>query len=65
MQEDNTSDSARFWRNGHDTIAHVDIAAEDVAVLDRDGHPVHFHETDDDPDGTPAYEEDELADEGA
>ena len=52
-------DARLHWRDGHDTIAHVDITADEVVVPDREGHLVHFHETVDDPDGTPAYAEDE------
>ena len=58
MDEGFYEDARLHWRDGHDTIAHVDITAEEVVVQDQDGHFVHFHETDDDPDGTPAYEQD-------
>jgi hypothetical protein len=62
MDESFYQDARLHWRDGHDTIEHVDITASAIAVRDHDGRVVHFHEADDDPDGTPAYKEDEPTD---
>ena len=67
MDEGFYEDARLHWRDGHDTVAHVDITAAEVVVQGGDGSFVHFHETTDDPDGTPAYREDkpEEAEPGA
>ena len=62
MDESFYQDARLHWRDCHDTIEHVDITASAIAVRDHDGCVVHFHEADDDPDGTPAYKEDEPTD---
>ncbi len=59
MDEGFYEDARLHWRDGHDTVAHVDITAGEVVVHGGDGSFVHFHETTDDPDGTLAYREDE------
>ena len=62
MDESFYQDARLHWRDGHDTIVHVDITASAIVVRDQDGCVVDFHEADDDPDGTPAYKEDEPTD---